>query len=62
MRLFAALLGLAALAAPASAQSTVRSGDVPEYRWRSSLFQGGGAVSLEDFRGKPVLVDFWGTR
>lgn len=62
MRLIAALIGLTALAAQASAQSTVRPGDVPEYRWRSSLYQGGGAISLEDFRGKPVLVDFWGTR
>lgn len=53
----------AGLAAPAfAAQSTVVPGDQPSYTWRSELFQGAGAISLEDFRGKPVLVDFWGTK
>ncbi len=52
----------AALAAPAVAQSTVMPGDQPEYSWHSDLFQGSGALSLEDFRGKPILVDFWGTK
>lgn len=48
--------------APLHAQSTVNPGDVPAYSWRTSPFQSNGASSLEDFRGKPVLVDFWGTR
>lgn len=53
----------ALLAAPAvAAQSTVVPGDLPEYTWRSDLFQGAAATSLADFRGKPVLVDFWGTK
>ncbi len=55
-------LGLAALAGAAQAQSTVAPGDRPEYSWRSTPFQASGPVSLEDFRGKPVLIDFWGTR
>lgn len=55
-------LGLAALAGVAQAQSTVAPGDSPDYAWRSTPFQANGPVSLEDFRGKPVLVDFWGTR
>lgn len=54
---------VAAAAAPAvAAQSTVSPGDLPEYTWRTELFQGAAANSLADFRGKPVLVDFWGTR
>jgi hypothetical protein len=53
----------AGLAAPAlAAQTTVSPGDLPEYSWRSELFQGAAASSLADFRGKPVLVDFWGTK
>lgn len=53
----------AVLAAPAlAAQATVVPGDLPEYTWRSDLFQGDAASSLADFRGKPVLVDFWGTK
>ena len=44
------------------AQSTVMPGDAPAYAWHTALFQGSGASSMEDFRGKPVLVDFWGTR
>jgi len=55
-------LGLAALAGAAQAQSTVAPGDSPSYSWRSAPFQANGPVSLEDFRGKPVLIDFWGTR
>jgi len=55
-------LGLAALASAAPAQSTVVAGDKPDYVWRSTPFQANGPVSLEDFRGKPVLIDFWGTR
>lgn len=61
--LFALPLLAAGLAAPAlAAQSTVSPGDLPEYSWRTELFQGAAATSLADFRGKPVLVDFWGTR
>jgi hypothetical protein len=53
---------LALATSDARAQSTVLPGDAPAYAWRTALFQGSGASSLEDFRGKPVLVDFWGTR
>ncbi|MDA1259180.1 MAG: hypothetical protein O3A20_01015 [Planctomycetota bacterium] len=53
----------ATLAAPAlAAQSTVSAGDQPEYSWHTDLFQGSAATSLADFRGKPILVDFWGTK
>lgn len=55
-------LGLAVLAGSAQAQSTVAPGDHPAYSWRAAPFQASGPVSLEDFRGKPVLIDFWGTR
>jgi hypothetical protein len=54
---FAAL----ALAGLASAQG-VQVGDQPSYTFRSPLLQGEGAKSLQDLQGKPVLVEFWGTR
>ena len=56
-------LAVAALSASAlPAQDGVQPGDKPEYTWRSELFNGMGASSLADFRGKPVLIDFWGTK
>ncbi|MCA8957193.1 MAG: hypothetical protein KDC87_14050 [Planctomycetes bacterium] len=46
----------------AFAQGKVGVGDEPSYTFRTSPLQGGGIQSLKDLRGKPVLVDFWGTR
>lgn len=40
----------------------IRVGDLARYKWRAPLVNGLGVTSLEDLRGKPVLVDFWGTR
>jgi len=37
-------------------------GDAAQHTWRAPLLNGMGVASLEDLRGKPVLVDFWGTR
>lgn len=56
------LMGVAAgsLISLVSAQSVV--GDVPEYKFREPLVDGQGVESLADLQGKPVLVEFWGTR
>jgi hypothetical protein len=40
---------------------TVTAGDVPSYSL-DKAFNAMGATKAEDFRGKPILVDFWGTR
>lgn len=40
----------------------VRPGDRPTYRFGSPILGGPGIVDLEDLRGRPVLVDYWGTR
>jgi hypothetical protein len=37
-------------------------GSGAEYSFRAPLVEGRGVASLEDLRGKPVLIDFWGTR
>jgi hypothetical protein len=53
-------LGAALLAAPARSQSST-VGKTPEYKWSSPLQNGYGAQSLADLRGKPTLIEFWGT-
>ncbi|HEX6884139.1 MAG TPA: hypothetical protein VF530_12235 [Planctomycetota bacterium] len=46
------------LAAPLSA-----AGDgAKAYTFRTPPANSGGLKSLEHLRGKPVLIDFWGTR
>lgn len=57
----AAPLAVGLLTAAASAQGTVLVGDTPDFTL-TKAHNTMGAVSAEDFRGKPVLVDFWGTK
>jgi hypothetical protein len=57
-----ASLALFGVAASASAQSSVAVGDHPEYQFRRPLLNGMGLSSLAEMQGKPVLVEFWGTR
>jgi hypothetical protein len=37
-------------------------GSVVDYRFSTAPVNAMGSKSLADLRGKPVLVDFWGTR
>lgn len=37
-------------------------GDEPEFQFRAPVLNGMGVSSLDELRGKPVLVEFWGTR
>jgi hypothetical protein len=37
-------------------------GKTARYEFRKPLDNGRGVSSLEELRGKPVLIDFWGTR
>lgn len=59
-RLLAPLAAALALAGAAQAQITV--GDQASHTFRSAPAGGLGVQSLQDLRGKPVLVEFWGTR
>ncbi len=60
--LFAAL-ALATAGTLGFAQSqSVTEGDRPSFDFRRPLMNGRGVSSLADFGGKPVLVEFWGTR
>ena len=53
---------LAALLAPLAPSDTTSVGDVPTHEFQTPPRNGLGATSLADLRGRPVLVEFWGTR
>ena len=73
MRLTGLFLGSAALAlvfltsassllATGGAGDVVHAGDEVAYTFRTPPVNSAGLASLAGLRGKPVLVEFWGTR
>ena len=54
-------IAIATLSSNTLVAQAVIVGDVPSYSL-GSAFNAMGATKAEDFRGKPILVDFWGTR
>ena len=54
--------GLALLAGMASPAVAGVDGKVAKYKFKKPLVNGRGISSLKELRGKPVLIDFWGTR
>ena len=62
--LLSASLGLIGIISMASTpqDGVIDVGDTASFSFRGPLVNGMGLKSLEDLRGKPVLVDFWGTR
>ena len=68
-RLALSLLAIAAVVpavvaatAPTATQSAVEVGDEVAYTFRSAPVNAMGIKGLDELRGKPVLVEFWGTR
>ena len=55
-------LVLAANAALPAQSEGVEVGSTPAYEFRQPILNGMGAKSLADLKGKPTLIDFWGTR
>lgn len=53
------LLALAFVAAAPAAKAGV--GDTVDYKFRQAPVNALGIAGFADLRGKPVLVDFWGT-
>lgn len=45
-----------------SAADTLKMGSEVAYTFRNTPVNGVGLKSLASLRGKPVLVEFWGTR
>ena len=62
--LLAASLGLIGILSMASSpqDGVIDVGDTASFTFRNSLVNGMGLKSLDGLRGKPVLIDFWGTR
>jgi hypothetical protein len=42
--------------------SNANAGDSPSYRFQKPPVNSMGVKSMAELRGKPVLIDFWGTR
>jgi len=65
-----ACVGVAALASvtlsgawhPSGSQDGIQVGETAAYQFRSAPTNARGIRNLEDLRGRPVLIDFWGTR
>ena len=58
-------VGLAAsvlLTGNATAQGVAEVGAKPSYSFRDVPANSMGVKSLEELKGKPVLIEFWGTR
>ncbi len=55
------LAGLTLSLAPPAGE-TESASPVVSYAFRSPVVNGMGVSSLADLHGKPVLVEFWGTR
>lgn len=57
-------IGWAALcvAFSSAGDSNAAAGDSGSYRFQKAPVNSMGVKSMAELRGKPVLIDFWGTR
>ncbi len=60
--LAAAALALPLLSASFAQSKTISVGSTPSYSFREAPTNAMGTKALKDMRGKPVLVEFWGTK
>jgi hypothetical protein len=51
-----------AIAAPAPAGAAAGGDAIVSYKFRTPPMNSLGIADLADVRGRPVLIDFWGTR
>ena len=61
MILATATLAGAALWAPSAPAQTAKVGKTLEYTFQTAPDNGFGVTSLESFKGKPTLFEFWAT-
>ena len=61
---FAALAAVAALTLGMKAQSAgaIEEGEAVDYTFRTEVVNGMGLQTLAALRGRPVLIEFWGTK
>jgi hypothetical protein len=57
---FPALIALTA-AVSVALPGGVKVGDSVSHQFREAPLNGGGIKTLQDLRGTPVLIEFWGT-
>jgi hypothetical protein len=53
---------LMALGTLASTGAATGTGEAVSYQFAKAPVNSMGVTSMADLRGKPVLIDFWGTR
>ena len=51
-----------AVAFASAGDSSANAGDSRSYRFQKAPVNSMGVKSMAELRGKPVLIDFWGTR
>ena len=59
---FAAAAVVLTVGSTAHAQGVAQVGAKQSYTWQQPLVNGRGVKSLADLQGRPVVVEFWGTR
>ena len=57
-----AVLALPLFAASFSSPAEISVGSTPTYAFREAPVNAMGVKGLGDLQGKPVLVEFWGTK
>ena len=60
--LAAVALAFPLIAANFAQESKISEGSTPAYTFREAPTNAMGVMSLEAMRGKPLLVEFWGTK
>ena len=50
------------VAAGGASAQTAMVGEKMAYAFQQPIMNGQGVKSLDDLRGRPVVVEFWGTR
>ena len=58
---FATAAAVITTGAAAHAQTVAKVGDKMTYAFHEPLQNGQGVKSLADLKGRPVVVEFWGT-
>ena len=62
MKLSILKMSAAALCALMCSASTAFAGEVSEFKFRETPVNAMGVTGMADLLGKPVLIDFWGTK
>lgn len=57
-----AAVGVLAAASRTPVQEAVEVGETLDHSFRNAPINSLGVKSLKELRGKPVLVEFWGTK